>query len=104
MDSLYPRTVAVIGAVPAGLLLAISLLQRGIKCDIYESHPIQYDFSVKYAARSPQVTGLRVLDRIGLYSRLLPCGCSAEVMYINDLVSGKITTEGEGLEAVYGYE
>ena len=103
MDSPYPRTVAIIGAGPAGLVLAISLLQRGIKCDIYESRPIQYDSGVKYAALSLQVNGLRVLDRIGLYSRLLPCGYSAEAMYINDLVSGKVMTEGEGLEAAYGY-
>ena len=104
MDPPYPRTVAIIGAGPAGLVLAISLLQKGIKCDIYESRPIQYDSSVKYAALSLQVNGLRVLDRIGLHSRLLPCGYSAEAMYINDLVSGKVMTEGEGLEAAYGYK
>ena len=99
-----PRTIAVIGAGPAGLLLAISLLQRGIKCDIYESRPVQYDSGVKYAALSLQANGLRVLDRLGLYSRLLPCGYSTEVMYINDLISGKVMTEGQGLEAAYGYK
>ena len=104
MDSSYPRTVAIIGAGPAGLVLAISLLQRGIKCDIYESRPIQYDSSVNHAALSLQANGLRVLDRIGLYSRLLPCGYSVETMYINDLISGKVVTEGEGLEAAYGYK
>ena len=104
MDSPYPRTVAVIGAGPAGLLLAISLLQRGIKCDIYESRPIQYDSGFRYAALSLQANGLRVLDRLGLYSRLLPCGYSTEVMYINDLSSGKVITEGEGLEAAYEYK
>ena len=95
MDSPNPRTVAIIGAGPAGLVLAISLLQRGIKCDIYESRPIQYDSGVKYAALSLQANGLRVLDRIGLYSRLLPCGYSVETMSINDLISGKVVTEGE---------
>ena len=104
MDSSYPRTVAIIGAGPAGLVLAISLVQVGIKCDIYESRPIQYDSSVKYAALSLQVNGLRVLDRMGLYSRLLPCGYSAEAMYINDLDSGKVMTEGESLEAAFGYK
>ena len=85
MDSPCPRKVAVIGADPAGLVLAISLLQRGIKCDIYKSRPIQHDSSVKYAALSLQVNGLRVLYRIGLYSRLLLYGYSAETMYINEV-------------------
>ena len=104
MDAHFPRTVAIIGAGPAGLVLAISLLQRGIKCDIYKSRPIQYDSGVKYAALSLQANGLRVFDRIGLYSRLLPCGYSVETMYINDLISGKVVTEGEGLEAAYRYK
>ena len=104
MDSRAPLAVAIIGAGPAGMVLAISLLRRGIQCDIYESRPSRSDAGVAYAALSLQVNGLRVLDRLGIYKRLLPFGYSAETMYVHDLISGTVAREGEGLETAYGFK
>ena len=96
--------VAIIGAGPAGFVLALTLLQKGIKCSIYESRSSRDESSIKYAAISLQPNGLRVLDQLGVYGELRKRGYSIEAVAVKDLESGKTIQEGEGIGEAYGYQ
>lgn len=62
------RDVAVIGAGLGGCAVAVALSKQGIPVTVYESRPKNSEVLHSGVVLSPN--GLRVLDRLGLYSRI----------------------------------
>ncbi|KAK3207491.1 hypothetical protein GRF29_103g1144326 [Pseudopithomyces chartarum] len=96
------RSVAIIGAGLGGLTLGLILKQQGYNVVFYELRDPQYDLG---GAIMLQPNALRVLDALGVYSRVKSRGLGAQRITFLDDPDLKYTGEyWFGREDIYGYD
>ncbi|KAL7273756.1 hypothetical protein RUND412_003356 [Rhizina undulata] len=95
------KRVVIIGGGIGGMVTALSLQSRGIYCEIYELRPENIPHGGTITL-SPAAS--RVLDSIGLYTRIAALGYSASaVNYLNE--QGTYLAEYYfGSKEIYGYD
>lgn len=93
-------SVAIIGAGLSGLSLALSLHQQNISCVLYETRPAPLDIG---GAIMLSPNALRILDKIGVLSRLRPYGYEFEHLYFRNQHDELIDTFEFGSSEKYGY-
>ncbi|ORY04552.1 hypothetical protein BCR34DRAFT_491470 [Clohesyomyces aquaticus] len=101
MLSTPPTRVAIIGAGLSGLTLAIALHRQGIACTIYELRQPSVSSS---GALILSPNALRILDTLGLYSRLSPQGYSFETIAYKNHEEATTDRYYLGDEKTYGYK
>lgn len=97
-----PKTVSIIGAGLGGLTLGLVLKKHGYNPIFYELRDPDYDLG---GAIMLQPNSLRVLDALGVYSRVKAKGVGAQV--ITFLTDPDLEYTGEywfGREDIYGYD
>ena len=97
-----PRSVAIIGGGPAGLILALTLKQQGINATVFELR--QADYKVG-GAIGVAPNGLRILDQLGVFQRVRTKGCYFDVMTFKSDQGFQTTgTQLFGGGGKYGYQ
>lgn len=95
------NTVAIIGAGLSGLALALSLHQQGISSTLYESRPAPLDIG---GAIMLSPNALRVLDRLGIYKRMLPLAFNFQTLHFYKDDGKLLDTFEFGVQKKHGYD
>jgi 2-polyprenyl-6-methoxyphenol hydroxylase-like FAD-dependent oxidoreductase len=96
------QQVAIIGAGLSGLSLALALHQQNIPCTIYESRPASFNIG---GAVMLSPNALKVLEALGVYSRVKSKGYNFETLEYRDMAGDKVLEIYEfGGEVKYGYK
>jgi 2-polyprenyl-6-methoxyphenol hydroxylase-like FAD-dependent oxidoreductase len=99
-----PQQVAIIGAGLSGLSLALALHLQNIPCTVYESRSASFNIG---GAVMLSPNSLKVLDALGVYSRIRGKGFNFEILEYRD-VHGNLDQVTEvyefGGEKKYGYK
>ncbi|KAH1956882.1 hypothetical protein KXW61_009251 [Aspergillus fumigatus] len=93
-------TVAIIGAGPSGLALALALHKQSIACTLYEARASALDIG---GAMMLCPNGLRILDSLGVYSRIRPEGYEFDKLYFRSPDDQPMDTYEFGGVEQYGY-
>lgn len=93
--------VVIVGAGPAGLLLAWLLATRGVRVHMLERHA---DFKREFRGEGIQASVVRHLEELGLLDDLLACGAAiparSATVFLDDRVVAQLT--GVGDQADFG--
>ncbi|KAL4988852.1 hypothetical protein BDW68DRAFT_158161 [Aspergillus falconensis] len=92
--------VAVIGAGLSGLSLALALHQQSIPCTLYEARPAPLDIG---GAIMLSPNALRILDVLGVYTRIKSQGYNFENLYFRSDDDKPLDSYEFGGEKKYGY-
>ncbi|KAL4953484.1 hypothetical protein BDW69DRAFT_165187 [Aspergillus filifer] len=95
-----PKTVNIIGAGLSGLTLALALHQQGIPCTLYEMRSAPLDIG---GAIMLSPNALRILDTLGVYSRIKPKGYNFEKLYFRTEDNKPADSYEFGGAQKYGY-
>lgn len=93
--------VAIIGAGTAGLSIALTLQSRNIPCTIYESREAPFR---GLGALMLAPNALRILDSLGLYTKLRSCGFNFSTVKFRDEADSITDTWQMGNQSRYGYD
>ncbi|OJJ51715.1 hypothetical protein ASPZODRAFT_138785 [Penicilliopsis zonata CBS 506.65] len=92
--------IAIIGAGLCGLALALSLHQKSIPCTIYEARPASLNIG---GAIMLSPNALRILDTLGVYSRIADKGYHFDLLYFRSPDDKPLDTYEFGNKERYGY-
>ncbi|KFY08417.1 hypothetical protein V492_06241 [Pseudogymnoascus sp. VKM F-4246] len=100
MTTLPPKHVAIIGAGPGGLALALALHAQSISCAIYEQRlrSLKIGGAIILAPNA-----LRVLDALGLYDKIRMMGFNFENVTFKDESHATMNSFQFGNEHLYGF-
>ncbi|KAH7200641.1 hypothetical protein BKA60DRAFT_470054 [Fusarium oxysporum] len=92
--------IAIAGAGIAGLSLALLLQERSISCAVYELRPSTVP---KPGALMLAPNALRILDKIGLFTKIRAKGYNFDTIHFKDFAGQTIDRFLMGSEAQYGF-
>ncbi|KAL3480995.1 hypothetical protein BJX99DRAFT_272199 [Aspergillus californicus] len=94
------NNIAIIGAGLSGLTLALALHQQSIPCTLYEARAAPLDIG---GAVMLSPNALRILDALGVYSRIEPQGFSFENLHFRSEDNTPLDSYEFGGRERYGY-
>lgn len=98
------ENVAIIGGGPAGVAMALALHELGISSTVYEARSTHSASKSSSGALMLSPNGLRILDRLGLYSQLKEKSYPFEHVHYKDANEQTMDSYPLGDEVAYGYK